>query len=198
MVIRIRKIVIPVILAVLIAVGCLFFYSGSRHFYRQSYPLGYSETVMQYAAEYALPPAFVFAVIKTESGFDPNAVSEVDARGLMQVAETTFEWIRGKLGDGDAVFSDMFIPEKNIRYGVFLLQYLYEEFGSFELAAAAYHAGRGAVNGWLQDETLSSDGETLERIPSSVTAHYVNKVMRAYEKYGELYPELGGRARFNQ
>ena len=72
---------------------------------------------------------------------------------------------------------------------MFLLHYLYREFGSLELTAAAYHAGRGAVNGWLSDSSLSADGQTLDKIPSSATAHYVNKVMNAYEKYCSIYPD---------
>ena len=177
MVVRIRKFIIPIVLAVLVVIGCFAVHAGVRHFYRKNYPVNYRETVLKYAA------------MKTESDFDPNAVSEADARGLMQVAETTFDWIKNKLGDGETTFGDMFTPETNIRYGVFFLHYLYREFGSLELAAAAYHAGRGAVNGWLSDSSLSADGQTLDRIPSSVTAHYVNKVMNAYEKYRSVYPD---------
>ncbi len=189
MVVRIRKFIIPIVLAVLVVIGCFAVHAGVRHFYRKNYPVNYRETVLKYAAEYDMDPAFILAVMKTESDFDPNAVSEADARGLMQVAETTFDWIKNKLGDGETTFGDMFTPETNIRYGVFFLHYLYREFGSLELAAAAYHAGRGAVNGWLSDSSLSADGQTLDRIPSSVTAHYVNKVMNAYEKYRSVYPD---------
>ena len=189
MVVRIRKCIIPLVLAALIVIGCFAVHAGVQHFYRQNYPVNYRETVLKYAVEYDMDPAFILAVMKTESDFNPNAVSEADARGLMQVAETTFDWIKNKLGEEKTVFEDMFTPETNVRYGVFFLHYLYNEFGSFELAAAAYHAGRGAVNGWLSDSSLSSDGQTLDKIPSSVTAHYVNKVMNAYEKYRSIYPD---------
>lgn len=189
MVVRIRKFVIPLVLAVLIVIGCFAVHAGVQHFYRKNYPVNYRETVLKYAVEYDMDPAFILAVMKTESDFNPNAVSEADARGLMQVAETTFDWIKNKLGEEKTVFEDMFTPETNVRYGVFFLHYLYNEFGSFELAAAAYHAGRGAVNGWLSDSSLSSDGQTLNEIPSPVTAHYVNKVMNAYEKYRSIYPD---------
>lgn len=189
MVVRIRKFVIPLVLAVLGVIGCFAVHAGVQHFYRQNYPVHYRDTILKYAAEYEVDPLFILAVMKTESDFNPNAVSEADARGLMQIAETTFDWIKDKLNDETSVFSDMYTPEINIRYGTFFLHYLYQEFESLELAAAAYHAGRGAVNDWLTDSTLSSDGETLHKIPSSVTAHYVNKVMNAYDKYCSIYPD---------
>lgn len=189
MVVRIRKFVIPLVLAVLAVIGCFAVHAGVQHFYRQNYPVHYRDTILMYAAEYEVDPLFILAVMKTESDFNPNAVSEADARGLMQIAETTFDWIKDKLNDETSVFSDMYTPEINIRYGTFFLHYLYQEFESLELAAAAYHAGRGAVNDWLTDSTLSSDGETLHKIPSSVTAHYVNKVMNAYDKYCSIYPD---------
>ena len=170
-------------------IGCFAVHAGVQHFYRQNYPVHYRDTILKYAAEYEVDPLFILAVMKTESDFNPNAVSEADARGLMQIAETTFDWIKDKLNDETSVFSDMYTPEINIRYGTFFLHYLYQEFESLELAAAAYHAGRGAVNDWLTDSTLSSDGETLHKIPSSVTAHYVNKVMNAYDKYCSIYPD---------
>lgn len=189
MVVRIRKFVIPLVLAVLAVIGCFAVHAGVQHFYRQNYPVHYRDTILKYTAEYEVDPLFILAVMKTESDFNPNAVSEADARGLMQIAETTFDWIKDKLNDETSVFSDMYTPEINIRYGTFFLHYLYQEFESLELAAAAYHAGRGAVNDWLTDSTLSSDGETLHKIPSSVTAHYVNKVMNAYDKYCSIYPD---------
>ena len=58
-----------------------------------------------------------------------------------------------------------------------------------ETAVAAYHAGRGRVNGWLADESISPDGKTLGDIPIPETAHYVRKVMRAVNIYEKLNPQ---------
>ena len=79
MVVRIRKFVIPLVLAVLVVIGCFAVHAGVRHFYRKNYPVNYRETVLKYAAEYDMDPAFILAVMKTERDFDPNAVSEADA-----------------------------------------------------------------------------------------------------------------------
>ena len=48
------------------------------------YPTEYSEYVYKYSEEYNLDPLLVFAIIKAESNFDPNSVSDSNAMGLMQ------------------------------------------------------------------------------------------------------------------
>lgn len=172
--------------AVALAVGGYF---GYKAFIKGSYPIKYQSYVERYAAENRLDKYFVYAVIKTESGFDPSAESNVGARGLMQIMEDTFDWIKFKLGDEDTVYNDMYDAETNIRYGCMLLGYLMDEFGSVEVAAAAYHAGRGNVNEWLSDKRYSSDGVHLDNIPISDTAHYVDKITKAMDKYNQLYNE---------
>lgn len=160
---------------------------GYKTFERQTHPIKYESFVERYSKEYGVDEFFVYAVIKTESGFRPDAVSSVGASGLMQIMEQTFDWLKYKQGDEQAVYSDMFDPETNIRYGCFLLGYLVNEFGNEETAAAAYHAGRGVVNEWLCDKSLSSDGVHLDEIPISDTAHYVNKIKKAKAVYVSLY-----------
>ena len=151
------------------------------------HPIEYSKYVERYSREFGLDKYLVYAIIKTESGYDSRSVSNVGARGLMQIMEDSFDWIKFKLGDEDTQYSDMFDPEQNIRYGCYLMGYLYDEFGNVEAAAAAYHAGRGAVNSWLEDPAYSSDGLHLDVIPISDTAHYVNKITKALKTYKELY-----------
>lgn len=151
------------------------------------YPTGYSEIVYRYAEEYEVDPLLLFAIIKTESDFDPNATSNVGARGLMQMMEETFHWINTKIKNDKVSYSDMYKPEENIQYGAFLISYLLTEFQDIEASVTAYHAGRGAVNGWLKDRSYSADGKALHEIPSSDTAHYVDKVMKHYKIYQRLY-----------
>lgn len=155
---------------------------------RATHPLMYSEYVEKYAEEYGMDKYVIYAAIKTESGFDPNAVSSTGARGLMQLMETSFDWVKFRLGDGDDVtFEDMFDPETNIRYGAYLLDYLNEYFGCTETASAAYFSGVGTVSEWVKDPEISSDGIHLDNIPSKNTAHYVNKIKNALDAYYELY-----------
>lgn len=155
-----------------------------------AHPLMYSELVEKYAEEYGLDKYLLYAVIKTESSFDPEAVSNVGARGLMQIMEETFDWIQFRLGEENVtVYDDMFDPETNIRYGGYLLSYLMNKFGNVDCAAAAYHSGIGTVSEWLADPEISKDGETLDVIPARNAAHYVDKINTALEKYHALEKE---------
>ena len=179
-------ITIVVIILALLTIGVYF---GYNEYLRNAYPIKYQRYVEKYAAENQLNKFFVYAVIKTDSGFDPSAESHVGARGLMQIMEDTFEWIKFRADDDESVYYDMYDAETNIRYGCMLLGFLMEEFGSIEVAAAAYHAGRGNVNDWLADKRYSNDGVHLDTIPISDTAHYVDKITKAMDKYVMLYSD---------
>ena len=177
------------ILLILIAAGIIWFACNADSISRKYiYPTEYSGFVEQASAETGIDRYLIYAVIKTESGFDENAESNVGARGLMQLMEDAFDWVKFRMGDERNIgYDDMYDPKYNIEYGSYLIKLLYEEYGDVETALAAYHSGRGSVNEWLDDPKYSRDGKTLDDIPSSTTKHYVNKVMTAYEGYTNLY-----------
>ncbi len=152
------------------------------------HPLKYSEYVEKYAEEYEIDKYVIYAFIKTESGFDPDAVSSTGARGLMQLMETAFDWVKFRLGDDDEVtFDDMYDPETNIRYGAYMVSFLTKYFGCTDTAAAAYFSGIGEVSGWVSDPDISADGVHIDNYPSKNAAHYVNKINSALDTYYELY-----------
>lgn len=106
----------------------------------------------------------------------------------MQIMEDTYDWIRFKMKDeAQHTYDDMFDPEINTQYGIFLLSLLLEEFENRENALAAYHAGRGVTNKWLADTNYSADGKTLDKIPYRDTDYYVNKVTKTAKIYQKLY-----------
>lgn len=176
-------IIVCVITAALTAAGIF----GYGRFLRYTHPIKYENLVERYSRENDLDKYLVYAVIKTESGFDPQAASNVGARGLMQIMEPTFDWVKYRLGDEDSRYLDMYDPETNIRYGCWLIGYLCREFGDVDTAMAAYHAGSGQVSEWLEDGDISADGVHLDVIPISDTAHYVSKIDRALDTYKKLY-----------
>ncbi|MBR2079797.1 MAG: lytic transglycosylase domain-containing protein [Clostridia bacterium] len=170
---------------ILSVMGVLVFFS-SRSVLKTLYPLKYTEFVEVYSKENNLSEDFVYAVIKCESSFKPDAVSYVGARGLMQIMPDTFDWIKGRLKD-TIEYDDMFSAEYNIRYGCHLYGYLMEKYESEKLAVAAYHAGMGNVDKWLSDEEYSSDGKSLDDIPFPSTKKYVTKVIETKKIYQKLY-----------
>ena len=161
-------------------------YFGTLSLLKTLYPLRYEEYVEVYAEENNLSPAFVYAVIKCESNFDKDALSNVGATGLMQIMPDTFDWINMRLGE-DKPYSLATDPETNIKYGCYLYGYLLSKYGRVQEALAAYHAGNGNVDKWLKDEAYSSDGETLHTIPFPTTNKYVKKVILTENIYEKLY-----------
>lgn len=186
-----RFFVVGVIFIILVVVAVIIGYRTAKqceYKYRlAAHPKNYSEFVSKYASEYEMDEDLIYAVIKTESDFDCEAVSNVGARGLMQIMEETFDWIKYRLGDDESVYDDMFDPEMNIRYGAYLMDYLLEKFGDKDTAVAAYHSGAGCVSSWLEEKENSADGKRLDNIPSSTAQHYVNKINNALSNYKELY-----------
>ena len=126
-------------------------------------PGGFGSIVTQAAKKYGVDPALIAAVMETESRFNPDAVSQAGARGLMQLMPATAKG----LGVTDA--SD---PLQNVLGGAKLLGQLSEKYkGNLELTLAAYNAGSGAVDkhGGIP--------------PYAETRKYVPLVLAAYERF---------------
>jgi soluble lytic murein transglycosylase len=121
------------------------------------------ETILSASRQYRVDPALVNAVIKVESDFDPRAVSDAGAMGLMQLMPATASTLE---------VQNPFNPSENISGGVKLLSYLLSRFnGDLTLALAAYHAGEKTVNQYGQVP------------PIEKTHRYIQKVLAAYKTY---------------
>lgn len=153
-----------------------------------SYPIEYTEYVEKYAKEYNIDTALLYAIIRTESGFDPKAVSSENAMGLTQILPSTFTWLLTKT-DEDLPIDALYEPETAIKYGALLLNILYQQFEETDVVIAAYHAGVGNVGNWLKNGEYSDDGKTLKKIPFADTEYYVKKVTDAVEVYKKLLRE---------
>lgn len=181
---RIRLLIGVCLMAAAVAVSIV-----SGFFLSPEIPVEYEQAALGYAEQYRVPPALVLAVMQTESGFDKDAVSSADARGLMQITPETFEWLQSKTGETlgmDALFD----PDTSIRYGTLFLSILRERFDDTDTVAAAYNAGMNAVTRWLADPTYSDDGRTLKKIPYEETSYYVVKIDRALERLERKYGSL--------
>ena len=147
-----------------------------------------------HSKKYHVDPVLVFSVIKVESSFKPDATSDVGARGLMQLMEDAYDWVKFRLDDDSESFEDMYDPETNIKYGAYYLSFLMDRYdGSIDLTAAAYHCGMGQVDSWLEDGTISAEKFDVKDIPkeNDQTSHYVNKINEAYSAYKKILSERG-------
>lgn len=154
-----------------------------------SYPMKYADTVHRYAAENGLEEAFVYAVIRTESGFRQQAQSSAGARGLMQMTEETFFWLKEKIAPEEPLtFEDLYTPEVSIRFGTYFLALCMQRYGGdISTAAAAYHSGMGKVDELLRNAEYTDDGKVLHTFPYTQMNHYVGKIQRNYHKYKTLW-----------
>lgn len=125
--------------------------------------LAYRNIIEAAASTYNLPAALIAAIIKVESGFNPRAVSNKGAIGLMQITRPTGKILR---------LRNPFDPVQNILAGARYLRQLLDRFnGDVHMAVAAYNAGPGAVerHGGVP--------------PYRQTRQYVPKVMDYYSQY---------------
>lgn len=155
---------------------------------KSKYPKNYEEIVSRYADEYNVPRDLVWAVIKVESDFDPEAKSSAGALGLMQMMPDTFREITKDFLGENLAFEELTDPEVSIRYGTYYLAYLYRYFDyNWHHAIAAYNGGMGNVAKWLKDPEYVDDEGNLKHIPFSETRSYVKKVEKAQEMYLKFY-----------
>ena len=154
------------------------------------YPKTYKEIVSVYAEKYNVDENLIFAVIKAESNFKDDAVSHRNAVGLMQIMEETAVDVAKKYGitiDQNNAREEIKNVQNNINIGAKYLSILLDTYKNKEVAVAAYNAGIGTVNTWIEKGTIKSDGSDIENIPYKETNNYVRKILRNYKIYNELY-----------
>lgn len=173
----------------LLVAGSAFVIAFHEKIEKMEYPRRYEEYVQYYADKYGIDSRMLYAVIRTESNFDPNARSSVDARGLMQITEITFDWIKSNIAPTEELtFEDLYNPETNIRFGSYFFSYCLRRYDNdLATAAAAYHSGWGTVDELLSDARYTDNGETLTEFPYRQMSRYVSKVTSAYARYCEIY-----------
>jgi soluble lytic murein transglycosylase len=132
--------------------------------------------------------AFVLAITRQESDFDPRTRSGVGARGLMQLMPTTAAHVARRIGVSYSS-SQLDDPEYNMRLGSSYLGQLVDRFsGSYVMAAAGYNAGPGRPAQWVNYCGDPRGGATdpvdfIECIPFSETRNYVMRVMENTQVY---------------
>jgi hypothetical protein len=131
-------------------------------------------------------PILVKALIRQESAFDPSAKSRARAAGLMQLIYPTARHF------GVKTRQQWLEPGANIRAGSQFLAQLIQEFGSIELALAAYNAGPAMVHQWQKRYPTNNVDLFVEMIPYSETREYVRLVKRNFKIYENLIqsPEM--------
>jgi len=127
-----------------------------------------SKTIYEEAVKYNFNPLLITAIIKTESNYDPKAVSDSYAYGLCQVRRFIAPELAENIGiEWDGAEKTLFDPIKNIQIGVYYLSMLNRDFNDLKTAVIAYNQGPYAVQ-----ERLTNNQELPD--------NYVNKVLDYY------------------
>ena len=141
------------------------------------FPMRYKKLVQKVARSQGIIPAWVFAIMRRESAFDPQITSSANAQGLMQVLPATAKKVAQKLGISDHSTSDLLIPEKNALIGAAYLSQMLKRFkGNYVKATASYNAGPYRIPKWAPDYPLPA-ANWIESIPFNETRNYVRAVM---------------------
>lgn len=169
---------------------------------KRAHPLKFEEPIRAAAAEFEIPVSLLFGLIRTESGFRPDAVSAMNAYGLAQLILPTAKTVAWRIKAGRATKNRLlYDPAFNARLGAAYLRELLDRYeGSEVLALAAYNAGPNAVDAWAQRRLRALEGvsgrgvgvmpspdELAEEIPVAETRAFVKVVLARARGYARLY-----------
>ena len=152
---------------------------------------GRSGTTWRPAAEAnGVDPLVLYAVMRQESRFDPQARSAVGALGLFQIMPYTAAAIGLRVGVGDVSDDEaaMLQPRVNAAIGARLASDLLEMFdGHLAPVAASYNAGEDLARVWWAAAEGRREDYFVDAIPYSETRRFVREVLTNYAAYRRLY-----------
>ncbi len=155
-----------------------------------AYPRPWPDEAAAAARAADLTPAHLYAVMRQESGFDPDAVSYADAVGLMQLLPSTAARVASQHG-WEVSREMLFDPAMNLRLGAAYVGGLVARFG-VPLAFAAFNAGGHRVDEWLTQRGEAPLDLFVERIPFEQTRNYIRRVTTHLAHYRYLSDPDGG------
>jgi soluble lytic murein transglycosylase len=161
---------------------------GEPELWWAAFPQAFAPEVERAAARAGIPPPLLYAVMREESGFRPEVLSVVGARGLVQIMPETGRKLAHGLGASSYSPDELFVPARNLELGAAYLAELIARFrGRIAAAVASYNAGPEAVERWLAQSGALEDDAWIESIPYDQTRQYAKKVLRSFAIYQAIY-----------
>jgi len=158
-----------------------------RSYWEALFPKPYWPDVKRFATANGLDPYLVASLIRQESEFNPSAISNKNALGLMQLLPHVGKGQAKQIKLRHFSTPQLLTPTINIELGTRYFRSLVEEFGGFEYALAAYNAGDDRVKAWQSAGKYRDVQEFVESIPFTETREYVQAIMRNANVYRQLY-----------
>ena len=155
---------------------------------RLTHPRRYDDLVTKYAAEYGVPEAVIYAMLKTESSFDSTKQGKNGEIGLLQLTPLLYTQLAAEAHDEEMNAAALYDPDTNIHYGTMYLSKLYTKYGMWSTVYAAWCAGEERVDAWLQNPNyVDSDFGTLQTVPDKKVSKAVKKAVKTQDIYEKLY-----------
>ena len=155
------------------------------------YPIKYIDIIKEEAKNNNIDPYLVLAIIKTESSFNAKATSSKNAKGLMQMIESTANEVNDRINAyKDIENTDIYEVDINIELGCNYFASLIKRYnGNYYLAICAYNAGLGNVDKWIDEGIISDNLADYKNttLPFKETEKYLKKVINTYTIYKILY-----------
>ncbi|QNI34977.1 transglycosylase SLT domain-containing protein [Alloacidobacterium dinghuense] len=156
-------------------------------YWRILFPQAYWSTIKSESEKNGLDPYMVAALIRQETEFNPGAISNKSAYGLMQLLPSVGKSMAKEEGIHHFATNDLLDPNTNIRLGTRYLRQTLDRFNSQpEYTFAAYNAGDNRVTDWQSIGNYKGMDEFVESIPFTETRDYVQAIIRNEEIYREL------------
>ncbi len=169
--------------------GPSFFRKGMEYLY----PRPFLDEVRKAAERFKVEENLVWAIMRQESAFNPNATSWVGAAGLMQLMPAT---ARSEAKALEMKNYNLYNAGQNIILGTAHIARLLKSFSNVEQAVAAYNERSGSARRWLAGRKDVPLDEWIESVRFEETNDYVRKVMANLHIYRALYgiPRTEGAA----
>lgn len=159
-----------------------------HRFWEILFPLNNWPAIRAEAEKRGVDPYLIASIIRQESGFEPHAVSNAGAVGLMQIMPAEALSIASRAGIQGVTRESLFDPATNIAVGVAeYSQKLADMGGQSVLAIASYNAGEEPVGRWLNHTAVEDVDLFVEAIPYAETRLYVKSVTRNRFEYRRIY-----------
>ncbi|MDB4986095.1 MAG: Soluble lytic murein transglycosylase precursor [Myxococcaceae bacterium] len=157
---------------------------GDVALYELVYPVAFAKLIEAAAKKEGAPSAFVRAVAREESGFNPDAVSRAHAYGLVQLLLPTAKLLVKTKAERVRDAKALLKPELNLTLGARFIAGLAAGFRhQYALVPPAYNAGPGAVARWLKERGNEPLDVWVENIPYDETRGYTRRVLQSYGVY---------------
>lgn len=153
--------------------------------WRLVYPIFYYDEIKEASSKAGTNAPLMLALTREESYFNPQAVSSVGAKGLMQLMPATAQSTATQRGISNY---DLFNPKQNILLGNYHYAAVKSQLNGLDVSSiAAYNGGVGSVNTWKTTIHYYDTDSFIEQIPYPETKMYVKKVLRSYWNYIRIY-----------